>query len=183
MNGWFANISVNMKLALGFGVVLVFTALLALTGWTSLGNLIERSERMNDISDLSDQLTKLRVTRLQYMLANGDDAAAQTVKTAMDDYKALQQTLQGHFTNPANLKPLSALAEQTAAYQKSLEKMREGYRASATARTEMGVNAVKGAELINAIVDDVLRLDPSDDQRFAQNQAIIKAKEDLMLVR
>lgn len=31
MNSWFANISVNMKLALGFGLVLVFTAILALT--------------------------------------------------------------------------------------------------------------------------------------------------------
>lgn len=183
MKGWFANISVNMKLALGFGVVLFFTALLALTGWTSLGSLIERSERMNDISDLSDQLTKLRVTRLQYMLANGDDAAAQAVQNAMDGYKAVQQPLQGRFTNPINLKPLSALAEQTAAYQKSLDKMRDGYRTSASVRAEMGANAVKGAELISAINDDVMRLDPTDERRFAQYQAIIKAKEDLMLVR
>jgi methyl-accepting chemotaxis protein len=183
MNSWFANISVNMKLALGFGVVLFFTALLALTGWTSLGNLIERSDRMNDISDLSDQLTKLRVTRLQYMLTNGDDAAAQTVQTAMDGYRTQQQLLQARFTNPLNLKPLAALAEQIAGYQKSLDKMREGYRTSATVRAEMGVNAVKGAELINAINDDVLSLEPTDERRFAQYQSIIKAKEDLMLVR
>ena len=183
MNSWFANISVNMKLALGFGVVLFFTALLAVTGWTSLGSLIERSERMNDISDLSDQLTKLRVTRLQYMIANGDDTAAQAVQNAMDGYKTLQQSLLVRFTNPLNLKPLKALAEQTDAYQKSLDKMRDGYRTSTNVRAEMGVNAVKGAELINAISDDVMRLDATDDRRFSQYQAIIKAKEDLMLVR
>ncbi|HEY0285451.1 MAG TPA: methyl-accepting chemotaxis protein [Pseudomonas sp.] len=183
MSSWFANVSVNMKLTLGFGVVLFFTALLALTGWTSLEKLIERSDRMNDISELSDQLTKLRVTRLQYMLANGDDAVAQTVQTAMDGYKSQQQSLQTFFTNLLDAKPLAALAEQTAGYQKSLDKMRDGYRTSATVRAEMGVKAVKGAELIAAINDDVLRLDPTDERRFTQYQAIIKTKEDLMLVR
>jgi methyl-accepting chemotaxis protein len=183
MNSWFANIGVNTKLALGFGVVLIFTALLSLTGWIGLGNLIERSDRMNDISNLSDQLTKLRVTRLQYMLANGDDTAAQAVQTAMDGYKAQQQELQARFTNPLNVKPLAALAEQIANYQKSLDKMRDGYRTSATVRAEMGVNAVKGAEIIAAISDDVTRLDSADEQRFSQYQAMIKAREDLMLVR
>ena len=44
MNTWFANISVKMKLALGFGVVLALTALLAVTGWSSVSKLIERSD-------------------------------------------------------------------------------------------------------------------------------------------
>ena len=32
MNSWFGNISVNLKLGLGFGLVLVLTSILALTG-------------------------------------------------------------------------------------------------------------------------------------------------------
>mgnify|MGYP006178682571 CR=1 FL=1 len=43
MNSWFGNISVNMKLGLGFGLVLALTCVLALIGWTSLGGLIDRS--------------------------------------------------------------------------------------------------------------------------------------------
>lgn len=183
MKSWFANISVNMKLALGFGIVLVFTAMLALTGWTSLASLIDRSDRMNDISDLSEQLTKLRVARLQYMLTNGDETAAQTVQTAMDGYKNQQQSLQSRVSNPLNVKALAALSQQIESYQKSFSRMREGYRVSATVQAEMGVNALKAAELIAAINDDVLRLDPTDEQRFAKYQAILKAKEDLMLVR
>ena len=76
MNSWFANISVNLKLGLGFGLVLVLTGLLALTGWTSLGSLIDRSNWMGDIGQLNKDLTDLRIARLQYMIANGDDAAA-----------------------------------------------------------------------------------------------------------
>ncbi|MPQ87381.1 hypothetical protein F0170_27480, partial [Pseudomonas sp. MAFF 730085] len=60
MNSWFGNISVNLKLGLGFGLVLVLTSILALTGWTSLGSLIDRSNWMSDITQLNASLTKLR---------------------------------------------------------------------------------------------------------------------------
>jgi methyl-accepting chemotaxis protein len=183
MKSWFANISVNMKLALGFGVVLVFTALLALIGWTSLGNMTFRSDRVADISKLSNKLTDLRVTRLQYMLSNGDEAVAQTVQTALDAYKAQQQFLQTTFSNPLNVPPIKALGEQINAYQASLNKMRDGYKASAKVRADMGVDAVKAAELIAAINDDVMKLDATDERRFDQYQTIVKAKEDVMLVR
>ncbi|TDV43853.1 methyl-accepting chemotaxis protein [Pseudomonas graminis] len=183
MNSWFANISVNMKLALGFGVVLVLTALLALVGWNSLGNMTYRSDRVADITKLSQKLTDLRITRLQYMLSNGDEAAAQTVQTALEGFKAQQQYLQKTFTNPLNVAPIKALGEQIAAYETSLSKMREAYQASARVRTDMGVDAMKAADLIAAISDDVMKLDPTDERRFEQYQAVIKAREDVMLVR
>jgi len=183
MKSWFANISVTMKLALGFGVVLVFTALLALLGWTSLGNMTYRSDRVADITKLGYKLTDLRVTRLQYMLSNGDETVAQSVQTALDAYKAQQQYLLSTFSNPLNVPPIKALGEQIAAYQNSLNKMRDAYKVSAQVRADMGVDAIKAAELIAAITDDVMKLDPTDERRFAQYQTIIKAKEDVMLVR
>ncbi|TDV60332.1 methyl-accepting chemotaxis protein [Pseudomonas sp. LP_7_YM] len=183
MKSWFANISVNMKLTLGFGVVLVFTALLALIGWTSLGNMTYRSDRVADIMQLNNRLSDLRITRLQYMISNGDEAVAQNVQTALDTFKAQQQFLQGTFTNPANVVPIKALGEQIRAYEVSLNKMREGYRASTQVRADMGVDAVKAAGLIAAINDDVTKLDAADERRFAQYQAAIKAREDVMLVR
>lgn len=183
MKSWFANISVNMKLALGFGVVLVFTALLALIGWTSLGNMTYRSDRVADIMKLNNRLSDLRITRLQYMISNGDEAVAQNVQTALEAFKAQQQFLQGTFTNPVNVVPIKALGEQIRAYEVSLSKMREGYKASTQVRADMGVDAVKAAELIATINDDVSKLDPADERRFAQYQAAIKAREDVMLVR
>ncbi|HCL52562.1 MAG TPA: methyl-accepting chemotaxis protein, partial [Pseudomonas sp.] len=65
MNSWFANISVNLKLGLGFALVLILTGLLALVGWTSLGGLIDRSNWMSDIGQLNKDLTDLRIARLQ----------------------------------------------------------------------------------------------------------------------
>jgi methyl-accepting chemotaxis protein len=183
MNSWFANISVNLKLALGFGAVLIFTALLALIGWTSLGKMTLRSGWVEDISILTAKLTDLRVTRLQYMLSDGDEAVAPSVQKALDTFKAQQQYLVTTFTNPKNVPLLKSLGEQIAGYQASLNKMREGYRKSADTREAMGIDAVKAVDLIAAINNDVLKLDPTDDRRFDQYQTIVKAKEDMMLAR
>ncbi len=92
MNSWFANISVNLKLGLGFGLVLVLTGLLALIGWTSLGSLIDRSNWMGDIGQLNKDLTDLRIARLQYMIANGDDTAAANTLAKLDAFSKQQAT-------------------------------------------------------------------------------------------
>ncbi|MDB5980171.1 MAG: histidine kinase, region: chemotaxis sensory transducer [Pseudomonas sp.] len=183
MNSWFANISVNLKLALGFGLVLVLTAALALIGWTSLSGLIDRSNWMSDISALNAQLTNLRVSRLQYMVANGDDTVGQTVQAALDGYKTQQQKLRTTLKSPEDVKLLAQLNDASASYEAALNKMRNAYKVANSVRTDMGTNAVKGAELIKSITDTVLQLPPTDETRFGEYQAIIKAKEDLMLVR
>ncbi|MCQ2993732.1 methyl-accepting chemotaxis protein [Pseudomonas syringae] len=183
MNSSLANISVTMKLALGFGSVLIFTALLSLLGWTSLDKLIYRTDRIGDIAELSDRLTVLRVARLQYMLANGDEAAAQKVQAALDDFKKQQQLLLSTFTNPLNAKALSQLTDIIKNYETSLDQMRGGYQASTKVRADMGVEATKGAQLIAAINDLVLKQDPSNPERSDQLQLVADAKMDFQLVR
>ncbi|MDR9753174.1 methyl-accepting chemotaxis protein [Pseudomonas sp. SZMC_28357] len=182
MNSWFGNISVNLKLGLGFGLVLVLTCILALTSWTSLGGLIDRSNWMSDITQLNAGLTKLRITRLQYMLANGDEAIAQNVQTTLEGFTAQQQALIGSFKSPENLKLLKEQNALLTAYQASLNKMRGAYRSGNAARDAMTVNAQAVSQLIDAINQQVQQ-EPSSDQRFEQFQAITRAKEDFMLVR
>ncbi|PHN28542.1 chemotaxis protein [Pseudomonas sp. ICMP 561] len=183
MNSWFANISVNMKLALGFGLVLVFTAILALTGWNSLSKLIDRSNWMSDITELNAQLTKLRVARLQYMVADGDDTVAQSVQVALDGFKAQQEKLLKSFKSPENIALLKQLSTVIAEYEKGLADMRAGYKASNSARDSMGGHADKGNALVDQLYADVLNLGADDERRFEQYQAISKVKQDLMLAR
>ncbi len=183
MNSWFANISVNMKLALGFGLVLIFTAILALTGWNSLSKLIDRSNWMSDITELNAQLTKLRVARLQYMVADGDDTVAQTVQVALDGFKAQQEKLLKSFKSPENIALLKQLSTVIAEYEKGLAEMRAGYKASNSAREAMAVHADKGNALVDQLYADVLNLGADDERRFEQYQAISRVKQDLMLAR
>ncbi|SDU13927.1 methyl-accepting chemotaxis protein [Pseudomonas yamanorum] len=182
MNSWFGNISVNMKLGLGFGLVLVLTSILALTGWTSLGGLIDRSNWMSDITQLNASLTKLRIVRLQYMLANGDEAVAQNVQTNLDGFVAQQQKLLDSFKSPDNLKLLNDQKAIITAYQQSLNKMREAYRNGNAARQVMGDKADIANTQIDAL-DSSVRQMPDSAERFAQFEAVTTAKEQFQLAR
>lgn len=182
MNSSFANISVNMKLALGFGAVLFFTAILALVGWTSLDKLIYRTDRIGDITQLGNKLTDLRIARLQYMLTDGDETAAQNMQGKLDTFKKHQQSLLGTFTNPVNVKPLSQLTDVIRAYEASLNQMRAVYQTSARVRAEMTANATTATQSIDALNSAVLQMDPSDPARFDQVQLVNTARQDLTLV-
>ncbi|MEE4626809.1 methyl-accepting chemotaxis protein [Pseudomonas alliivorans] len=183
MNSSFANISVNMKLTLGFGAVLFFTAILALVGWTSLDKLIYRTDRIGDITQLGNKLTDLRIARLQYMLTDGDEAAAQNMQGKLDTFKKHQQSLLSTFNNPVNIKPLGQLTDVIREYEASLNQMRAVYQTSARVRTEMTANATTATQSIDALNSAVLQMDPSDPARFDQVQLVSTAREDLTLVR
>nr|WP_193040556.1 MULTISPECIES: methyl-accepting chemotaxis protein [unclassified Pseudomonas] len=182
MNSWFGNISVNLKLGLGFGLVLVLTSILALTGWTSLGGLIDRSNWMSDITQLNASLTKLRIVRLQYMLANGDESVAQNVQTSLDAFVAQQQKLLDSFKSPDNVKLLNEQKAVITAYQQSLNKMREAYRAGNAARQVMGDKADIANAQIDAL-DSSVQQTPDNPERFTQYQAVTHAKQEFQLAR
>lgn len=80
MNSWIANMSVMLKLALGFAVVLFLTAILAATGWTSLGKMIQRADRMTSITELGNRLDHLRRARLQYQVDKGDEQKGELIQ-------------------------------------------------------------------------------------------------------
>ncbi|WP_370454375.1 HAMP domain-containing methyl-accepting chemotaxis protein [Pseudomonas viridiflava] len=171
-----------MKLALGFGAVLFFTAILALVGWTSLDKLIYRTDRIGDITQLGNKLTDLRIARLQYMLTDGDETAAQNMQGKLDTFKKHQQSLLSTFTNPVNVKPLSQLTDVIRAYEASLNQMRAVYQTSARVRAEMTANATTATQSIDALNSAVLQMDPSDPARFDQVQLVNTARQDLTLV-
>ncbi|MBC3482222.1 methyl-accepting chemotaxis protein [Pseudomonas sp. SWRI77] len=183
MNSWFANISVNLKLGLGFGLVLILTGLLALTGWTSLGSLIDRSNWMSDISQLNKDLTDLRIARLQYMIANGDDAAAANTLAKLDTFSNQQQRLVGSFKSPENVKLLHDLGQTISQYKVSLGTMRAGYNATRAARDAMNVSAAKADQAMDALSQDVMARLESDSVRLAQYQLISKTRQQLLQVR
>jgi methyl-accepting chemotaxis protein len=182
MNGWFGNISVTKKLGLGFGLVLVLTTLLALIGWNSLNGLIQRSNWMSDISDLNNGLTKLRIVRLQYMLANGDEATAQNVQTQLDGFSAQQKEMAQSFKSPENVERLQALGRQIDLYQQSLNRMRTAYNTSNAARQNMTDTAMVAYKLVGQVAESV-EGQPVNDDLLDQFKAVARAKELVQLVR
>ncbi|MDB6144385.1 MAG: methyl-accepting chemotaxis protein [Pseudomonas sp.] len=183
MHSAFGNISVKMKLALGFGLVLAITIVLALVGWASLGGLIERSNAMSDISQLNASFTKLRVARLQFMLANGDETSGQNVQAALSDFVSQQQRQAKTLNDPDDAKLWQALSRSLTDYQQSLSKMRKGYTDIVAARKAMTGGGTSAGELITAMQRAALQLDTGDAQRLAEYQLVSEAKEQFLRAR
>ncbi|KTC14702.1 chemotaxis protein [Pseudomonas marginalis ICMP 9505] len=183
MSSGFANISVSKKLALGFGVVLVLTGILAVTSWSSLNSLIDRSNWMSDITKLNFKVSILRVARLQYMIAKGDEKVAANVQVALDDFKTYQEFLLGTLKSPENIRVLNKLSAVIADYQKSLNSMRSAYTSSGAMRVQMNVNAEASVRLIDQLQADASKITPVTEKTMGDYQVITQAKENLMQAR
>ncbi|MBF8779391.1 methyl-accepting chemotaxis protein [Pseudomonas fulva] len=183
MNTWFANLGINLKLGLGFGLVLLLTGLLALTGWTSVSGLIDRSNWMSDITKLNSDLTNLRVARLQYMLTSGDDTAAQGVLAKLDTFSAQQQHLLNTFKSPENLALLREQAQSISDYRVSLDKMRSGYKTAASARAAMLRAMDQAGETIEAVMAQVMARSFDDATRLDQYRAASQVYQQLLKAR
>lgn len=183
MKKWFADISVTWKLTLGFGLVLALTLILALSSWSGLSKVSQRSIWMQQISSLNDTLTDLRIARLQYMLANGDEKAAAAVETALNKFAAEQQNVRDTFVSPANVALLAAQADQISAYRTTLQKMRDAYRVGNEARADMGRVSKVAGEVIDSINQSVLQMPAYDENRLASYRAIAQLRESWLTVR
>ncbi|MDD2055004.1 methyl-accepting chemotaxis protein [Pseudomonas putida] len=183
MYSWLDNVSVNLKLALGFGIVLTLTLILALTGWTSVTGLINRTDRMTDITELNAALTRLRISRQQFMLSKGDDKAAQTVQDMLQQFAQKQHSLPSHFKSPQSLSLLKEQATLIDSYRKNLETMRKAYKDGHAANDIMVKNAVASEALLDTLKAAVLQLNAYDDSRFRQLLLITNSDADFQQTR
>jgi methyl-accepting chemotaxis protein len=183
MKNWFADISMTMKLAIGFGSVLLLTTALAVSSWLSLDGVTHRSALMEQITSLNDSLAELRLARLQYMLDNGDEKSAETVNEALDGIAARLEEVSPNFSNPESVTLLYKQGEQIQRYRTSLKKMRDAYAAGNAARADMGKHATLASEPIDAMGKAVEQLPAYADDRYAGLKAISDLRMDWQLVR
>ena len=183
MNSWLSNISVNLKLTLGFGLVLVLTCVMAIFDWLSLDKMVDRSNWMSDITRLNTAFTNLRVTRLQYMLTDGDETAAQTVQGSIDAFQEQQKKLIDTFKSQENLVLLKEQQAIIGDYERALVTMRKAYVESAEARAAMDRNAKLAQDAIATLLASTLQLPAAEESRFAMYQTVSEVREQFLLSR
>lgn len=183
MKNWFADISMTQKLAIGFGSVLLLTAALAVYGWLSLGSVTHRSALMGQIASLNESLGELRLTRLQYMLDNGDEKSAEAVDEALGRFSTRLNEISPNFPSPEDRALLRQQDELIQGYRVSLKKMRDAYAAGNTARADMGKHAALANEPIDAMSKTVEQLPAYADNRYAGLEATADLRMNWQLVR
>ncbi|WP_442964359.1 methyl-accepting chemotaxis protein [Pseudomonas sp. KNUC1026] len=183
MTAWFSNISVRAKLALGFGAVLALTLLLAVSAWTGLASVVERIDRVGDVTELQNRLNDLRVGRLRYLMSNGDEAAAQHTLALFDAYRQHLEQISGKFKNPANVQLINDEKAQSDQYIADLRQVIAGDRDANAARDQMTGTAKQVIAQVAQVQAAAKALDGEDPARQAREQVAAFTQDQLQKVR
>ncbi|MDF2643929.1 MAG: methyl-accepting chemotaxis protein, partial [Pseudomonas sp.] len=70
------NMSVKLKLSVGFGLVLLLTLAITVTGWHGLDTMIDRSESLSSIGELSNMTKDLRAERVTFRVEDTAESAS-----------------------------------------------------------------------------------------------------------
>lgn len=160
----------QVKLVLGFALVIVLTVLIALTGWTGITSLSERSERISDIGKLSSLTRDVRIARLAYSVNYDAERASNWLK-AFESLENHVKYAQKVFDSPLNVPLVNTAADALKDYRIHYDNLMQATAAREATRSVFGQYADAGA-------DDLQKLNAiarSDDGTPAQRDAIVQA--------
>ncbi|CAM3249693.1 methyl-accepting chemotaxis protein [Pseudomonas floridensis] len=153
-----ANASVSLKLAIGFGLVLVMTLMISTTAWFSTNALIDRGDRVTAIANVNELTLQLRISRMRYeALFNAETAA--DVKTTLDQLDASLQEARNLLRSPENIQLLDGQIQAAREYRQSFTEMTKAIDTRESSRSQMGDNADKAVEQANKIEAELLKQD------------------------
>lgn len=152
------NMSVSLKLAAGFGLVLLLTIVITITGWLSVSSLIERGDKLAAIADVQDQTMDLRIKRLVYE-RQYDAASATAVTTVLDKLDATLAKARVLVASPESLQWLDEQKKSSAEYRQSFTDMTKAVASREASRGLMGDAADKAVDELNKVEAALLQGD------------------------
>lgn len=165
MHRWFtrslANASVSLKLAIGFGLVVLMTLVISATGWFSTQNLISRGDRVTAIADINEVTLQLRVSRMRYEVLYNAETEAE-VKANLDKLDARLKKARELLRSPANIALLDKQIQSAREYRDAFSEMVKAIATREGSRSQMGDSADKAvaeADKVEAALltaDDIL---------------------------
>ncbi|MCF5724841.1 HAMP domain-containing protein [Pseudomonas syringae] len=134
------NVSVKSKLGVGFGLVLLLTLMITFTGWTGLGDVTSRGDKLGYISSMGALTKDLRIARLAYEMRRGDQGpgAVSDLLNTLDSGLKTARTL---IEQPADV---ALIDEQLAAvdqYKRAFSAMVQAGASREDARSKLGDTA------------------------------------------
>ncbi|KTB83173.1 chemotaxis protein [Pseudomonas syringae pv. syringae PD2766] len=153
-----ANASVSLKLAVGFGLVLLMTLMISATGWFSNKALIDRGDRVTAIAEINELTLQLRINRMRYEDLY-DAETAGTVRTNLDQLDAALLVARGLLRSAENIQLLDRQIQTTNEYRRSFKDMTDAIGLRETSRTQMGANADKAVDQADKVEAELLKAD------------------------
>jgi methyl-accepting chemotaxis protein len=165
------NMNVKSKLVIGFTFVIALTVLIALTGWTGIKNLSQRSERIADIGKLGTLTRDMLIGRLSYTVNYDSEHAASWLRTIGDLENHLEQVrsvLHSDLDTP-HLEAVASALQQSRGYYNNIVRSTDVMVAS---RSAAGQQADIAADELNELDDFANSTEGNIAQRAATAQAL-----------
>ncbi|NWB99771.1 methyl-accepting chemotaxis protein [Pseudomonas gingeri] len=149
------NMSVNLKLGLGFGLVLLLTAGITAVGWLSMGSLIDRGEKLKAISSVGDSLRELRINRQNFETSKGS-GGAESVTSTLSGLGQKLGNARAMLSAPADIQLVASQVEVLDEYKREFERSVNALQARNDAfmqlRTAANVAVQMGAEVERSVL-------------------------------
>lgn len=152
------NMGVSLKLGVGFGLVLLLTALITVTGWLSVGALIERGDKLGAIADVANQTMELRIRRLVYERQYDAESAA-AMNATLDKLDASVKKARSMVVSQESQKWLEEAQQSAAEYRKTFNDMIKAIATREASRSLMGDAADRAVVEIDKIQAALLQGD------------------------
>ncbi|MEW9681180.1 methyl-accepting chemotaxis protein [Pseudomonas sp. TE50-2] len=160
MYRWFAqslgNVSVNRKLGIGFGLVLLLTLGITFTGWLGIDSVTSRGDKLGNISVIHQYTQDLRLARLAYERSR-DDASVAELEKALANLERQVQFMLGQIEIPADRQRLDKQQDAVRQYQQAFAELRQAGQRREASRGTLGDSADKAAELIGKVQQRLLQ--------------------------
>ncbi|MDU9021491.1 methyl-accepting chemotaxis protein [Pseudomonas corrugata] len=157
---WFAqslgNVSVNRKLGFGFGLVLFLTLMIAFTGWSGLGNVTSRGDKLGFIASLNDLSKDLSLASIDYNTTRGEKGP-QHVNDLLDKLEAGLKTARQLLEQPADVAMIDKQLAAVAEYKNAFAEMTRATVDREDARSKLGASADNAVARIAEVEKSLLQ--------------------------
>ncbi len=166
------DMSVKSKLILGFTLVIIFTVLIALTGWTGISSLSERSERVSDIAKLTTLTRDMRIARLVYG-QNSDDANAASWLKAYENLDGHLAYLRDILDSELNVPHVKTATASMIVYKGFYNDVINSTRTREASRAQLGDSGDEAAAKLQRLATLANSPEGTDTQQDAIRQMLV----------
>ncbi|WP_426129399.1 methyl-accepting chemotaxis protein [Pseudomonas sp. DWP1b1] len=178
---WLVNASVRLKLALGFGQVLILSSIIALTGWQALNAVLFRSGNLTELGKLAAVAEAMRADRIVYRTLT-DTASLGKMKLQIEKIDQHLDYLQNHLKDPADLQRIQEAKGLVSSFKTALVELAPLIEQRETTRPVLRKSALQAsdtlAQLASELPDqqDQKALDAIENLRQTMEQAEERAR-------
>jgi len=152
------NVSVNRKLGIGFGLVLLLTLLITFTGWSGLGEVTSRGDKLGFISSINDLTSDLRIARLDYEIRRGEqgpDAVNEMLGKLETGLQAARQMIE----QPADVAMIDQQLTAVSQYKQAFIALTQAGANRENARSKLGATADNAVAKVAEVEKSMLQGD------------------------